>query len=154
MRTRSRTETHPHAARPEWQNARAHRRYRLGPGSDCACSRPISARTAYPSCLNAIPQSRDRPRKRQEFPVDIPAPLCQYRAMLGETQKPILPHPPSAQYMRVRKKQIPISWMPSGYDGYPVADGGTSYPIADDGTNKSLTFPSSVGSMFLRLLHP
>ena len=34
---------------------------------------------------------------------------CQYRAMLGETQKPILPHPRSAQYRRARKKQIPIS---------------------------------------------
>ena len=107
-RTRSRTETPPHAARPEWQNARAHRRYRLGPGSDGACSRPISSRPAYPSCLNAVPQGRDRPRKRQEFPVDIPAPPCQYRAMLGETQEPILPHPRSAEYMRERKKQFPM----------------------------------------------
>jgi hypothetical protein len=30
--------------------------------------------------------------------------------MLGETQKPILPHPRSAEYMRERKKQIPISY--------------------------------------------
>ena len=29
--------------------------------------------------------------------------------MLGETQKPILPHPRSAQYMRAPKKQFPIS---------------------------------------------
>jgi hypothetical protein len=29
--------------------------------------------------------------------------------MLGETQEPILPHPLNAEYMRERKKQIPIS---------------------------------------------
>jgi hypothetical protein len=29
--------------------------------------------------------------------------------MLGETQKPILPHPRSAQYKRARKKQILIT---------------------------------------------
>lgn len=37
------------------------------------------------------------------------------------------------------------NWSPSGYSGYN---------ISDDGTNKSLTFPSSVGNMFFRLLHP
>ena len=31
-----------------------------------------------------MPQGQDRPRKRQKLPVDIPAPPCQYRAMLGE----------------------------------------------------------------------
>ena len=108
-RTRSRAETHPHAARPQWRNAPAHCRYRLGPGSDRACSRPICARTVYPSCQNAVPQGQDRQRKRQKLPVNIPPPLCQYRAMLGETQKPILSHPRSAQYMRARTKQIPIS---------------------------------------------
>jgi hypothetical protein len=34
----------------------------------------------------------------QELAVDIPTLLCQYRAMLGEIRKPILPHPRSAQY--------------------------------------------------------
>jgi hypothetical protein len=38
--------------------------------------------------------------------VDIPASPCQYRTMLGETQKPILPHPRSAQYERESKKQF------------------------------------------------
>ncbi len=46
------------------------------------------------------------------------------------------------------------SWLPSGYDGWPVADEGGTYPIADDGTTKSLTFPCSRGSLFFRLLHP
>ena len=46
------------------------------------------------------------------------------------------------------------NWLPSGYDGYPIGDLGATYPIADDGTNKSLTFPSSVGNLFFRLLHP
>jgi hypothetical protein len=46
------------------------------------------------------------------------------------------------------------NWLPSGYDGYPVADLGATYPIADDGTNKSLTFPSYAGKLFFRLLHP
>jgi phosphoglycolate phosphatase-like HAD superfamily hydrolase len=49
------------------------------------------------------------PKERQVLPVDIPAPLRKYRAMLDETQKPILPHPRSAEYMRERKKHIPIS---------------------------------------------
>jgi hypothetical protein len=123
-KTCSRTETHPHAARPKCRSAPAHRRFRLGSGSDCACSRPICARTAYTSCQNAAPQGQDRPTKRQELPIDFPAPLCQYRAMLGETRKPILPHPRSARYLRAREKQIPIrycflrewrrpvSWMP------------------------------------------
>ena len=35
--------------------------------------------------------------------------LCHYPAMLGETQKPILPHPRSAEYLRAREKQILIS---------------------------------------------
>jgi hypothetical protein len=43
------------------------------------------------------------------MPVDSPTPLWQYRAMLGETKKAILPHPRSVQYMRARKKQIPIT---------------------------------------------
>ena len=66
-RTRSRTEAHPHVARPEWRNAPAHRRFRLGPGSDRACSRPICARTAYPSCQNAVPQGQDRPRNGKYY---------------------------------------------------------------------------------------
>ena len=36
-------------------------------------------------------------------PVDIPAPVRQYRAMLGETQKPVLPHPRSAECARRAK---------------------------------------------------
>src|ERR1035438_532407 len=52
---------------------------------------------------------KERQILRQIFAVDIAAPLCQHRAMLGETQKPILPHPRSAEYTRERKKQIPIS---------------------------------------------
>jgi len=43
------------------------------------------------------------------LPVDIPASLPQYRAMLGETRKAILPHPRSVQYERARKKQISIT---------------------------------------------
>jgi hypothetical protein len=43
------------------------------------------------------------------LPVDIPAPLWEYRAMLGETREPILPHPRSGEYMRECKKQMPIS---------------------------------------------
>ena len=50
------------------------------------------------------------PRERQVLgqilSVDVPAPLSEYRAMLGETQKPIRPHPRSAEYLRERKKQI------------------------------------------------
>jgi hypothetical protein len=65
---------------------------------------------AYASRQNAAPQGQDRPRKRQELPIDFPAPLCQYRTMLGETRKLILPHPRSAHYMRVREKQIPIRY--------------------------------------------
>ncbi len=108
-RTRSRTETPP----PRCQAGMA----------EGACPPPLSAwarirlrllaanssRPAYPSCLNSIAQGQDHPRKRQKLPVDIPAPPCQYRAMLGETQNPILPHPRSAQYMRERKMQISIS---------------------------------------------
>jgi hypothetical protein len=66
-KTCSRTETHPHAARPEYRSAPAHRRFRLGPGSDRACSRPICARTAYPSCQNAVPQGQDRPRNGKYY---------------------------------------------------------------------------------------
>ncbi len=66
-KTCSRTETPPHAARPEWQKARAHRRDRLGPGSDGACSRPISSRPAYPSCQNAVPQGQDRQRNGKYY---------------------------------------------------------------------------------------
>jgi hypothetical protein len=54
------------------------------------------------------PPGQDRPRKRQKLPVDIPVPLGQHRAMLGETQKPILPHPRSAEQRRARKNQIPM----------------------------------------------
>jgi len=65
-RTCSRTETRPYAARPECRSAPAHRRFRLGPGSDRACSRPVCARTAYPSSQNAVPQGQEHPRKRQK----------------------------------------------------------------------------------------
>lgn len=37
------------------------------------------------------------------------------------------------------------NWLPSGYDGYG---------IADDGTNKSITMPPAHGDLFFRLLHP
>jgi hypothetical protein len=46
---------------------------------------------------------------RQNLPLDTRARIGQHRAMLGEIQEPILRHPRSAQYMRARKKQIPIS---------------------------------------------
>lgn len=46
------------------------------------------------------------------------------------------------------------NWLPSGYDGFPIADYGATYPIADDTTNKSITFPSVIGNLFFRLLHP
>jgi hypothetical protein len=65
---------------------------------------------AYASYQNAAPQGQGRPRKRQELPIDFPAPLCQYRAMLRETRKLILPHPRSTHYMRARDKQIPIKY--------------------------------------------
>ena len=45
------------------------------------------------------------------------------------------------------------NWLPSGYDGYPIAEVG-AYLIDDDGTNKSLTFPPGVRKLFFRLLHP
>ncbi len=38
-----------------------------------------------------------------------------------------------------------MNWLPSGYEGWPVAD---------DGTNKSLTLPLPTGGLFFRLLHP
>jgi hypothetical protein len=38
-----------------------------------------------------------------------------------------------------------LNWLPSGYNGYG---------IADDGTNKSLITPFPRGNMFFRLLHP
>ena len=66
-KTCSRTETHPHAAKPKYRSAPAHRRFRLGPGSDRVCSRPICARTAYPSCQNAVPQGQDRPRNGRYY---------------------------------------------------------------------------------------
>jgi len=116
-KTCSRTETHPHAARPECRSGPAHRRFRLGPESDRACSRPICARTAYPFLPKRRPPGPRPPKERQTLPVDIPAPLCPYRAMLGETQKPILPHPRNAEYMRERKKQIPISFWTTAGDG-------------------------------------
>jgi len=40
---------------------------------------------------------------------------------------------------------VNASWLPSGYDGYA---------IADDGINKSLTLPLITGNVFFRLLHP
>ena len=45
------------------------------------------------------------------------------------------------------------NWLPSGYDGYPIAEDGVTL-IADDRTNKSLTFPLTRGNLFFRLLHP
>ena len=46
------------------------------------------------------------------------------------------------------------NWLPSGYDGYPIADEGATDLIADDGTNKSFTFPPPKENLFFRLLHP
>jgi FG-GAP-like repeat/FG-GAP repeat len=40
---------------------------------------------------------------------------------------------------------ITANWGPSGYSGFN---------ILDDGTNKSLTLPTTQGSLFFRLLHP
>jgi hypothetical protein len=42
--------------------------------------------------------------------VDIPALLCQHRGMLAGTEKPSLPHPCSAEYVRARKKHTPVSF--------------------------------------------
>src|SRR5208282_1189861 len=81
----------------------------LEPGSDRACSRPICAQTAYPSCQNAVLQGQDRPRKRQKLPVDIPAPHCQYRAMLGEPKNQFSLTRAALSTCGRAKKQIPIS---------------------------------------------
>ncbi len=108
-KTCSPTETHPHTARPEYRSAPAHRRFWPGRGSGCACSRPIYARTAYPSCQNAVPQGQDRPRKRQKLPVDIPAPPCQYRAMLGEPKNQLSLTRAALSTCGRAKKQIPTS---------------------------------------------
>jgi hypothetical protein len=47
-----------------------------------------------------------------EIPVDIPMPLCQYRAMLGETQKQFSLTRAAHEYMRARKK--PNSYQTGG----------------------------------------
>jgi hypothetical protein len=52
------TETYPPAARPECRGAPAHGRFRLGPESDCACSRPICARTAPPPAKRRPPGAK------------------------------------------------------------------------------------------------
>jgi hypothetical protein len=51
----------------------------------------------------------------QKWAVDLPFLPCQYCAMLGGTQKPVLPHPRSAKYKRARQK--PNSYVqPSVFD--------------------------------------
>ncbi len=85
---------------------------------ECACTPPfpawsrvrprLLAANLCPDCVPLLPKRRapgpQPPTERQILPVDIPSPLCQYRGMHGETQKPILPHPRSARHMRARKK--------------------------------------------------
>ena len=63
---------------------------------------------------------QNRPN-RQNLAFDIIARIGQHRAMLGETQKPILPHPRSAEHRRARKKQFPIIWSPYGTAGLQEA---------------------------------
>jgi hypothetical protein len=68
----------------------------------------LLAANLYPDCAPLLPKHRPPgprpPKERQVLPVDIAALLRQYRPMLGETQKPILPHPRSAEYIRKRKQ--------------------------------------------------
>ena len=46
------------------------------------------------------------------------------------------------------------NWLPSGYDGYPIADEGATDLIADDRTNKCFIFPPPKDDVFFRLIHP
>jgi hypothetical protein len=72
------------------------------------------------------------PRKYlQQLPVDIPAPLCQHRTMLGETRKPILPHPHSTEYMRATRKQILLSSSAMRRSGVRLSPAPASQPKAD-----------------------
>ena len=94
----------------------------LGGRSECACPPLVPAlgqhltsppgRHSAPQAAGPLPKRRlPRPKpheKRQKLPLDTSAPFCHYPAMLGETQKPILPHPRSAKYGRACKKQIPM----------------------------------------------
>jgi hypothetical protein len=79
-------------------------------GSGWLCSRP--ARSLLPFVL---PTQAGNPRPfsksvmtSQKWAIDHPVLPGQYRAILSGTQKPILPHPRSAECGRARKKQIPM----------------------------------------------
>ncbi|MCX6923108.1 MAG: DUF6067 family protein, partial [Verrucomicrobia bacterium] len=75
------------------------------------------------------------------MPLDPSALLCHYPAMLGNTQEPVLPHPPIAKYWRVHEKQFPISqnkralwllvvWL-AGAVPLANAEGVLNYTVAD-----------------------
>jgi predicted GNAT superfamily acetyltransferase len=80
----------------------------LGQHLTAPAGRQSAPKAAGPPPKRRLPRPKPH-EKRQKLPVDTSAPFCHYPAMLGETQKPILPHPRTAEYLRAREKQILIS---------------------------------------------
>jgi hypothetical protein len=78
----------------------------MGQHLTAPAGRQSAPKAAGPPPKRRLPRPKPH-QKRQKLPVDTSAPFSHYPAMLGETQKPILPHPRSAEYLRAREKQIP-----------------------------------------------